>query len=225
MTYLSQNSGEAILNRLKRSARGPVGPRPVLPPARELCLDAAQVQTLFVEQLKAQGGIAHWVSGQAMLLAKLTEICRQEKVSRAMASEEDTMAALGLKEWGAGVGIEIVTSSAYPDRVAYTQSVFDHVQAGITGADFAVAESGTLVIVHYARQPRLISLAPLIHIAVVPAARIVATYESAMEAIFAGSRRPSQVTLITGPSMTADIQATPFRGMHGPRKLFALLMA
>jgi L-lactate dehydrogenase complex protein LldG len=40
----------------------------------------------------------------------------------------------------------------------------------------------------------------------------------------AGGRPPGQLTFITGPSMTADIQATLFTGMHGPKTLTVLLI-
>ncbi len=44
--------------------------------------------------------------------------------------------------------------------------------------------------------------------------------------ILYGKRKntPNHFTFITGPSMTADIQATPFKGMHGPRKLEIILI-
>ncbi|MBI5551711.1 MAG: LUD domain-containing protein [Desulfobacterales bacterium] len=217
------NAREEILARLKSAPPASVAGRPELPPAREMALDAGQLAARFEEQLAAQGGIAMHAADETALLAKLEEILRQESVSRAMAATDAVLAPLALESWGQQVGIEIVTPSAFSDRDGYTRAVFDQVQAGITGADFAVAESGTLVLVHDELQPRLVSLAPLVHIAVVPRARIVPTYEAAILSLFDG-RRPSQVTLITGPSMTADIQATPFKGMHGPQKLFVLLL-
>lgn len=221
---METNAREAILDRLKIAPPASVPPRPILPPARELALDAGECVARFQEQLAAQGGVAFQLADEAALLARLEEILRQEKILRAMAAEDTVLAPLGLAQWGRRMGVEIVHPAAFNDRDGYTRAVFDQVQAGITGADYAVAESGTLVLVHDARQPRLISLAPLVHIAVVPLARVVPTYEAAITSIFDGGRRPSQVTLITGPSMTADIQATPFRGMHGPQKLFVLLI-
>jgi L-lactate dehydrogenase complex protein LldG len=218
-----RNAREEILARLKSAPPASVPARPELPPARELALDAGQLVARFEEQLAAQGGIAIPAADESALLVKLEEILHQEAVTRAIASTDAVLSPLGLEGWGRTVGIEIVTPPAFSDRDGYTRAAFDQVQAGITGADFAVAESGTIVLVHDERQPRLVSLAPLIHIAVVPLARIVPTYEAAILSLFDG-RRPSQVTLITGPSMTADIQATPFKGMHGPQKLFVLLV-
>ena len=78
---------------------------------------------------------------------------------------------------------------------------------------------------HSARQPRLVSLAPILHIALVPVERMVAVYEQAVEKIYGGGGGiPSQVAFITGPSMTADIQGRPFKGMHGPRRLVVILI-
>jgi L-lactate dehydrogenase complex protein LldG len=219
------NTRDTILALLKASTPRQNPARPFLPPARELALDAGQLLDRFCEQLAAQGGVAHRTADPEALLTTLAAILQQEAVTRAMATTDAVLAPLDLKRWGARIGVEIVTPDQFTDRDAYTQAVFDQVQAGITGADYAVAESGTLVLVHDARQARLVSLAPLVHIAVVPVERIVPTYETALAASFgAGAGPPSQVSLITGPSMTADIQATPFKGMHGPQKLFVLLL-
>jgi len=186
-------------------------------------MDHAQVVEQFIAKLGAQGGVAHCVADQAGLLDKLAEILAQEHVTRAMATTDAVLAPLQLEQWGRRAGIEVVTPAAFADRTDYTRAVFDQVQAGISGADFAVAESGTLVLAHDARMARLVSVAPILHIAVVPGTRIVPVYETAVLALFTPDRRPSQVTLITGPSMTADIQATPFKGMHGPQKLVVLI--
>jgi L-lactate dehydrogenase complex protein LldG len=221
---MTLNAREEILARLKSAPATVVPARPELPPARELTLAAEPLVARFEAQLAAQGGIALRAADETALLARLEEILRQEAITRVMASTDALLAPLSLAEWGHRTGIEILTAPDYSDRGAFTRAVFDQVQAGITGADYAVAESGTLVTAHDARQPRLISLAPLVHIAVVPRARVVPTYEAAITSLFDGGRRPSQVTLITGPSMTADIQATPFKGMHGPQKLYVLLL-
>ncbi|MBR9980009.1 MAG: lactate utilization protein [Desulfatitalea sp.] len=221
---MTVNDRETILQRLKAAASHPVPPRPLLPPLPEMALDADRLREVFVQRLTEQGGEVHPVANRAALLETLGRILADEQVVRAMAAADKVVAPLDLVSWGRQVGVEIVTPEAYPDRDGYARAVFDDVQAGITGADFAVAESGTLVLVHDTRQARLISLAPVLHIAVVPVDRIVPAYETAVTAIYADGRRPSQVTFITGPSMTADIQATPFKGMHGPQKVIVLLV-
>lgn len=221
---MQESSREAILTKLKASERGQAAARPNLPPLNELALKGQALKESFVSKLTTQGGVACPVADQSALLKEMESLLHEEKVERAMATSDAQLAPLKLTAWGKEIGVEIVTPSAFGDRKRYTDAVFDQVQAGITGAAFAVAESGTLVLSHHADQPRLVSLAPLIHIAVVPTGCIVPTYESAITALFSQEQPPSQVTLITGPSMTADIQGTPFKGMHGPQKLFVFIL-
>jgi L-lactate dehydrogenase complex protein LldG len=48
--------------------------------------------------------------------------------------------------------------------------------------------------------------------------------KSVIEAAYGKGTPPSQISFITGPSASADIQATPFKGMHGPQKLIVILV-
>ena len=89
----------------------------------------------------------------------------------------------------------------------------EQADAGITTADFAIAETGTLVLTTSRGRPRAASLVPPRHIAVVSQDRIVGTLFDLFPRF--GSL-PSALTFITGPSRTADIELTPVRGVHGP---------
>lgn len=72
---------------------------------------------------------------------------------------------------------------------------------------------------------RLLSLLPKVHFAVLPADRIVATLGDALAAARgAGGAPPRALTLITGPSRTADIELTLVVGVHGPKELHVLLV-
>jgi L-lactate dehydrogenase complex protein LldG len=148
-----------------------------------------------------------------------------------MATTDDVTARLDLPSWGKKNNVQVMTPRDFPDRNSYRDAVFDVADAGITGADFAVAESGTLGLIHNRDQARLVSLAPILHIAVVPVDRIVPVYEQVIEKVFGNkvgrtdrSPLPSQFVFITGPSMTGDIQGVLFKGMHGPRKVIVILV-
>jgi len=90
---------------------------------------------------------------------------------------------------------------------------------GITSADYALADTGTLVLLSSPREARMISLLPPAHIAVVPRARIL----TGLDELFSILPNPAEVTssmvLITGPSRTADIEQILVRGVHGPGSL------
>ena len=84
-------------------------------------------------------------------------------------------------------------------------------EVGVTTVDLAIAETGTLIIATGPGRPRLASLTPILHVALVPKERIVATMSEAF------TKMSDRTTvLITGPSRTADIEGILVRGIHGP---------
>ena len=107
------------------------------------------------------------------------------------------------------------------------RSLLLRAQVGITSADYAIAETGSLVLVSGGEQHRLISLLPPIHLCLLDPAQIVPSLASILpllhDNVFDAETFPRAVTLITGPSCTADIEQTLTIGMHGPRELHVLL--
>jgi L-lactate dehydrogenase complex protein LldG len=96
---------------------------------------------------------------------------------------------------------------------------------GITGAYCAIAETGTLMLLSGAQTAATTSLLPETHIAVVPAARVVAD----MEAGFALLRTehgelPRAVNFVSGPSRTGDIEQTIVLGAHGPYRVHLIII-
>jgi L-lactate dehydrogenase complex protein LldG len=215
---------EEILARLKAAPKKPVGVRPLLPQAQELSLTLEQMIERFTAQEKENTGVVHRVQGREGLLALLAEIAREEGVASVMASTDPVLAPLDLPLWGEQNGVRVFTAGDFPDRAGFTDCVFDGVDAGITGADFAIAESGTLGIIHGPDQPRLVSIAPPLHIAVVPVERVCQVYEQAIASAFAGPEPPRHFSFNTGPSSTGDIGGVHFKGMHGPRKVIIILV-
>jgi L-lactate dehydrogenase complex protein LldG len=177
----------------------------------------------FSQNLTLQGGVVHRATGTKALLKTLGDILLAEGVRRAVLSSDEAVRSLDLPTWGKDKGLALVPVRALKDQPAYREAVFQ-ADAGITGGDFAVAESGTIVLFHNKDQARLLSLAPPIHIVIVPVERVVPIYERVIEAAYGRETPPSQICFITGPSASADIQATPFKGMHGPQKLVVILV-
>ncbi|HVM26852.1 MAG TPA: LUD domain-containing protein [Mycobacteriales bacterium] len=100
--------------------------------------------------------------------------------------------------------------------------VLDDVDAVVTGAAVAVAETGTLVLDGSAGQGRrAVSLVPDLHVCVVLAGQVVQTVPEAVGLL--DPRRP--LTWISGPSATSDIELVRVEGVHGPRRLHVVLVA
>jgi len=98
------------------------------------------------------------------------------------------------------------------------------VDAGITCADYALADTGTLVLLASPHEARMISLLPPAHIAVVPRARILTGLDELFSLLPNPAEATSSMVLITGPSRTADIEQILVRGVHGPGSLTVLVV-
>jgi len=233
---MGQSARDEILEKLRAAPKAAVSPRPGMPPLKDLSLTREEVVKKFTETLVEETVIVYRAKDNAEALEKLAQIAGEEGLKCVMASTDDVLAPLDLPAWGKKNGVQVMTPKDFADRDAFRDAVFDRAQAGITGADFAVAESGTIGLIHNKDQARLVSLAPILHIAIVPVERIYPVYEPVIEKVFGNnvgahggapakkSPLPSQFVFITGPSMTGDIQGVLFKGMHGPRKLIVILV-
>jgi L-lactate dehydrogenase complex protein LldG len=94
---------------------------------------------------------------------------------------------------------------------------------GITTAQAAIAETGTLVLDSADERHRLVSLVPPVHIAIVDASRICETLGEVLAVLRNGKDLSRAVTFVTGPSRTADIEQTLTVGVHGPRELYVII--
>jgi len=98
------------------------------------------------------------------------------------------------------------------------------VDVGITSADYALADTGTLVLLASPQEARMISLLPPAHIAVVPRERILTGLDELFSLLPTPADATSSMVLITGPSRTADIEQILVRGVHGPGLLSVVVV-
>lgn len=93
---------------------------------------------------------------------------------------------------------------------------------GVSGAVAALAETGTIVLHSGADRSRLATVLPLVHVALVPISCLVNDLFS-WTAGRGSSALPANVTLVSGPSKTGDIEFEMTLGAHGPRRLRVIL--
>lgn len=101
--------------------------------------------------------------------------------------------------------------------------LFDSIDASLTLAKGAVAETGSLILWPDPSEPRLMSLVPSLHFVLLDVDTIHADFHSAMVAQAWTEGMPTNALLICGPSKTADIQQTLAYGAHGPKELVVLI--
>jgi L-lactate dehydrogenase complex protein LldG len=168
---------------------------------------------VFAERARAVSAAVEIVASMDELVAHATAWCTTRAVRRAIMWEDPDLAPMADRLRISG--IEIVPAGAGVGAVA-------EVDAGITGADWGIAETGTLVLGCGPGRPRLASLLPPAHIAVLRASRILPD----LPALFARvGPLPSALTLVTGPSRSADIGLVPVFGAHGPMAVAILILA
>jgi L-lactate dehydrogenase complex protein LldG len=108
--------------------------------------------------------------------------------------------------------------------MGFPETPLEQADIGITSADYALADTGTLVLLASANQPRLVSLLPPVHVAVFPRSAIVTGLDELFSVLPNPAEDTSSMVLITGPSRTADIEQILVRGVHGPGAIHAVIV-
>lgn len=185
---------------------------------------------LFRRELTALFGSVHLCESREAALARVVSILSEAHVDRVLAWAEEELPLPGLHAALLANGITVVGGRVLgaADREAHLGEL-DSVPACITGADAAVAESGSFALVSGAGRGRLASLLPPLHVALLPAGRIVRSLPDAMDLLArdfgpALFRDRSNLVFVSGPSRTADIELSLTLGVHGPRAVHVVVL-
>lgn len=110
------------------------------------------------------------------------------------------------------------------------RQAFFEAEMGISGANIAIAETGSIVIVANEGNDRLVTTLPPIHVALVGYEKLVGTMDEAnailkvLSKCATGQKQTAYVSYITGPSRTSDIEKTITLGVHGPKELHIIFV-
>lgn len=210
----------------------PVTPEPLPPFDSHIpTKDYAGLVEAFSRELEKVGGRVTCAQSAEELRQLLQDLYAPEEYGNVAVSACEVLDQLGLHEWLVSTGRRVVPTL---EEFVKTQSEdsqtlvdrYKHVlmeaDLGITCADYALADTGTLVLVSGAEQHRLISLLPPVHVCLLNPQHIFASLTDllAHEDV---SQPPYAMTCITGPSRTADIEMAITMGIHGPRALQVVL--
>lgn len=194
------SSRASILN----SIRSHLAASPPQDPVQSVFSPVSTPQTTSVVELFKQNVEA--VDGHCIIVQGEEELTRILKKFRGRIAVSDAPVLAGL---AAGVA---------PDA----RDIFEF-DVGITTAQAAIAETGTLVLDAARERHRFASLVPPVHVAIVDAASIFRTLGEALAFIHQDGNISPAVTFVTGPSRTADIELTLAIGVHGPQELYVIV--
>ena len=197
---------------------------------RRLTENLPQILDKLEQMAKLGGWNLHRAHGYEDAIEYAVSLVKSLGVERVVRSDQPVFEALPLDSALANLGITVTPVTRGEDRSR--ESLREEMVAaglGVTGADYAVAETGSVVILPRKGLSRLVSLVPPVHLAFVWPQDVVETLTDLfllrrLEFHRNGGEMGSYLNFITGPSRTADIESTLVVGVHGPREVHLVLL-
>ena len=177
----------------------------------------------FKQEVESVGGKPYFINSREEALSSLSEISeRFQKTKVAITNSVPEF----IKKHFHHQTYEILKPKYKDDN----RESIKEAKIGITSCDWAISETGTIVIFSNENQPRLFSLLPEIHICILFESQILthlSELPNKVKNILLSNKAipPSCINLITGPSRSADIALTPIKGVHGPKELHILILS
>ncbi len=176
----------------------------------------------FAECFERLAGVTHTVSTETAAAGKIISIFKSKKARcAALAGLPDSLVA----EIETGCdGIKILKA---PFAASTLPSAIDEADVGVTGIDFAIAQSGTLVEATTNDAVRLVSSLPRTYVGVLTAHNIVDKFEEGAARLRQIVQQHDQnlvISFISGPSRTGDIELKLTLGVHGPEEAHAVII-
>jgi L-lactate dehydrogenase complex protein LldG len=217
---------EAMLARIRaRAAKGPDEARRAtveerlarhprnLIPARGIGDEAHRLR-VFAEMMEAVGGSVQVLGDINDVPQAVADYLRNSNLPAHVRRGADPV--LAKLPWHRGGALEVVEGRAQ-----------DSDRASVTRAFAGVAESGTILQVSGADNPTTLNFLPEVHIVVLEASAIFASYEEAWSKLreaYGEGLMPRTVNMISGPSRTGDIEQTIVRPAHGPKNMHVVIV-
>ena len=157
-------------------------------------------------------------------LDKLSEILKRKNINRLLYGPQSPIGGALLDRWKQNENGDLPDLVPYDDEIEELKDEVFTIDAGITSTYGGIAETGALILWSSESEPRLLSLVPPIHIAVLKADKIYDTFLEVIQKNKWADQMPTNAFLISGPSKTADIELTLAFGVHGPKELIVLIL-
>ncbi|MHA0287062.1 LutC/YkgG family protein [Mycobacterium sp. C3-094] len=171
-------------------------------------------------------------TGEQELVARFCDRVADYRARVDRVAEADVDAVVAAALHGArSVVADAVVQAAWPDAASWVSDTelsadeLDAVDAVVTTATVAIANTGTLVLDHGPGQGRrAVSLVPDLHVCVVRVSQIVDDVPNAVARLIDSGVHTRPLTWISGPSATSDIELDRVEGVHGPRTLHVIVV-
>ncbi len=173
----------------------------------------------FIEELQALGGHGARVANMEEARDHVLSIARERDAKLLVRWDVEDLERLDVDGPLNKAGVEVVV---WRDLEDFREAA-GKADVGLSTAEWAIAETGTLVLESGPGMGRSVTLLPPTYIAVVPVEKVIRTVPEAIEKYSEG-RLPANVCFHTGPSRSGDIEMSLFIGMHGPGDVHVILV-
>jgi L-lactate utilization protein LutC len=173
----------------------------------------------FAAEVVAVGGEAFVVDDLEQAREVVRRLCREAQAKTALCWQHELLDRIHLSDILAEESIEPIDRDSLPSGASMVQrQQILAADIGITSCDWAIAETGSLLMCARPGQERVASLLPPVHVAVVERSQILPDLYDAIAKLQAlgVAVLPGSAVFITGPSKTGDMELELTTGVHGP---------
>jgi len=219
---MSEPSRERIFARLKSAVSTSAAPVAQPEPLPKVEFDYQEKIEKLKTLMQAMRTEVH-ITREQDWLSLLQDILKQRQIKSLLYGPRTPIGAALQQKWQD-------SADGLPELVPYDVEVEEikervfNVDAGITSTMGGIAETGALILWSSKEEPRLMSLVPPTHIAVLRADKIYNSLLEVMQKENWSASMPTNAFLISGPSKTADIELVLAFGVHGPKELIVLVI-
>lgn len=207
MTNSSNIARTRILDKLKAACENTN--RPIARSSRSVRVfpEPDNLLDTFVSELTKVNGEAFLCRNADAMFKRLSELVIERNWNHVLCRDPDLRA-------GIGDTIDLMPNAQFVD-----------VEVSITRCEALIARSGSVLVSSSGHAGRLLNVFPPVHIVLAEASQLMPFLNEAIAFLKTkyADHWPSQATVITGPSRTADIEKTLVMGAHGPKELLVLI--
>ena len=174
----------------------------------------------FLEELEALEGRGERTGSMEEARDYVLSLAREKGTKLLVRWDDEELEALGVDDPLKEEGVEVAVWWGLDDF----REVAGGADIGLTTAEWAIAETGSLILTGGPGRGRTVALLPPTHVAVVPVERLLSTVPEAIEKYAGAEGLPANVCLHTGPSRSGDIEMSLTIGMHGPGDVRVVLV-
>ena len=165
---------------------------------------------LFAQELTQVKGHFVFCEDELQLVEQLVILAEQEKWAQLYVWEKPIQ--------------KVLDSVGFP--YMSTDEGFEGAQVGITGCEALIARTGSVLLSNAGPSGRRLSVYPPVHVVIARSSQLVLDMSEGLKKLQERYKTllPSMISVVTGPSRTADIEKTLVLGAHGPKSFYVFLI-